>query len=141
MNNGDRGNPYDSSYNTVHIDDHDDSSTEVSDTIDLNEKDYLHNERKKTSWVTALKDYGWLINAFLLLVVIVLQMGGGWHKHGRDHYFEGAGDLTGFAPEFPQQVIKFEPDPGFVPENTSEFFTKKTLNKWLGLVPSMFLPC
>ena len=112
----------------------------VSDTIDLNEKDYLHSERKKTSWVPALKDYGWLINAFLLLVVIVLQMGRG-HKHGRDHYFEGAGDLTGFAPEFPQQVVQFEPDPGFVPENTSEFITKKTLNKWLGLVPSMLLPC
>ena len=115
MNNGDqRGNPYGSPYDTVRTDDHDDSSTEVSETIDLNEKDYLHSERKKkTSWLAALKDYGWLVNAFLLLVVIVLQLDGGWHKHGRDHYFEGGGDLTGFAPEC---EFKLDPNPEYNPD-------------------------
>lgn len=81
-------------YDSVRIEDHDDSSTEV-DTIDLAEKGYA--PPRKTSWLSALKEYGWILHVFLLLVIIVLLMDG--HKHGKNHYFEGAGDLTGFAPE------------------------------------------
>jgi len=34
-----------------------------------------------------------------------------------------------------QKIVTFTPDPGFVPENASEFFTDATHNKWLGMVP------
>ncbi|RYP74715.1 hypothetical protein DL769_003974 [Monosporascus sp. CRB-8-3] len=126
-----------SPYETTRIEDHDDSSTEFDETIDLNDKDYMStgSHPTKRRWLAALREHGWLVNAVLLLVIIVQLVEKGWHKHGKDHYFEGAGDLTGFAPEFPQQITKFTPDPGFVPENTSEFFTEETRRKWLGLVP------
>ncbi|RYP77316.1 hypothetical protein DL770_007083 [Monosporascus sp. CRB-9-2] len=126
-----------SPYENTRIEDNDDSSTEFDETIDLNDKDYMPTSSylTKRRWLAALRDHGWLVNAVLLLVIIVQLIEKGWHKHGKDHYFEGAGDLTGFAPEFPQQITKFTPDPGFVPENTSEFFTEETRRKWLGLVP------
>ncbi len=97
MKDDSRTSPYAGPYDSIHIDDHDDSSTEVDETVDLNEKDYLRPRR--TSWLAIMKEYSWVLNVFLLLVVIVLLLDGGWHKHGKDHYFEGAGDLTGFAPE------------------------------------------
>lgn len=34
-----------------------------------------------------------------------------------------------------QQIVTFKPDPGFVPENASEFFTDEVHQKWLDLVP------
>lgn len=98
MKNDHRSNPYSGPYDSIRIEDHDDSSTEVDETIDLNEKDYIHQSRA-SSWFGALKEYGWLIHAFLLLVIIVLLLDKGLHQHGKDHYFEGGGDLAGFAPE------------------------------------------
>lgn len=110
MNNDHRRNPYDSPYESVKIEDHDhdDSSTDVAETIDLNEKDYVQPSRASwlESWLATLREYGWLIHAFLLLVIIVLLLDRGFHQHGKDHYFEGAGDLTGFAPE-----CRFDPQP------------------------------
>lgn len=131
---------------TVHEEsDHDDSSSSTDvdlEALDLNEKDYLHDSgmdgeqrgERKSGLLAILKEYWWLGNTFLLMVIIVLLLDG--PSHGRKHYFEGAGDITGFAPEFSQKITTFSPDPGFVPENTSEFFTDETRQKWLGLVPS-----
>lgn len=129
---------------TVHEED-DSSSTDVDlEALDLSEKDYMHEattsrarkDHEKSGFLAVLKEYWWLIDMFLLAVIIVLLLGSGWGSHGKDHFFEGAGDLTGFAPEFSQKVTKFAPDPGFVPENTSEFFSDETRQKWLDLVPS-----
>lgn len=129
------------SLSTVHEED-DSSSTDVDlEALDLNEKDYMTSSRpgnrnEKSGFLAVLKEYRWLIDTFLLVVIIVLLLGNGWGRHGKDHFFEGAGDLTGFAPEFSQKITTFSPDPGFVPENTSEFFSDETRQKWLGLVPS-----
>ncbi|KAI1378172.1 hypothetical protein F4677DRAFT_385256 [Hypoxylon crocopeplum] len=127
----------------VHEEDHDDSSsTDVDlEALDLNEKDYMHstaatrtgNEDQKTGFLTVLKEHWWLVDTFLLVVIIVLLLGG--PSHGKSHYFEGAGDITGFAPEFSQKITTFSPDPAFVPENTSEFFSDETRQRWLDLVP------
>ncbi|KAI1777962.1 hypothetical protein F4818DRAFT_408567 [Hypoxylon cercidicola] len=122
----------------------DSSSTDVDlEALDLNEKDYMHEtatprsgkDQEKGGMLAVLKEYWWLVDTFLLFVIIVLLMGNGWGSHGKDHFFEGAGDLTGFAPEFSQKITKFAPDPSFVPENTSEFFSDETRQKWLDLVP------
>ncbi|KAI1761478.1 hypothetical protein GGR53DRAFT_27207 [Hypoxylon sp. FL1150] len=129
---------------TVHEED-DSSSTDVDlEALDLNEKDYMHEEaaptragqsQRKSGFSAVLKEHWWLVDGFLLVIIIVLLLGNGWGSHGKDHFFEGAGDLTGFAPEFSQKITKFEPDPSFVPENTSEFFSDETRQKWLDLVP------
>lgn len=128
---------------TVREEDQDDSSsTDVDlEALDLNEKDYMHGDASrsrsnKSGFLAALKEHRWIIDTFLLMVIIVLLLGNDWGRHGKDHFFEGAGDLTGFAPEFSQKVTTFSPDPGFVPENTSEFFSEATKQKWLSLVPS-----
>ncbi|CAJ2506774.1 Uu.00g079600.m01.CDS01 [Anthostomella pinea] len=124
-------------YHSIHAEDHDDSVTDVEETLDLNEKDYMHHsERPKANQVlTALKSHRWLVDTFLLLVVIALLLEKNWAHCSNNHFFEGAGDVTGFAPQFSQQVKSFSPDPGFVPENMSEFFSEETRKKWLDLVP------
>ncbi|KAI1408817.1 hypothetical protein F5Y13DRAFT_194066 [Hypoxylon sp. FL1857] len=129
--------------NVIPEEDHDDSSsTDVDlEALDLNEKDYMHGATSRTEtekdsgFFVVLKEYWWLVDTFLLVVIIVLVLGNSWGRRGRDHFFEGAGDLTGFAPEFSQKVTTFSPDPAFVPENTSEFFSDETRQKWLSLVP------
>ncbi|KAI2466003.1 hypothetical protein F4781DRAFT_407182 [Annulohypoxylon bovei var. microspora] len=130
------------SLGTVREEERDDSSsTDVDlEALDLNEKDYLNGsraEKKETeSGLRAvLKEYWWMVDTFLLVVIIVLLLGSSWTGHSRYHLFEGGGDLTGFAPEFSQKITTFSPDPGFVPENTSEFFSRETKQKWLSLVP------
>ncbi|KAK4161225.1 hypothetical protein QBC43DRAFT_357998 [Cladorrhinum sp. PSN259] len=45
------------------------------------------------------------------------------------------GDITGFAPQISQQITMFKPDPMFVPENGSEFFSEEVRKKWLSIVP------
>lgn len=123
----------------------DSSSTDVDlEALDLNEKDYLNGtpraEKKEDGGLRGvLKEYWWIVDTFLLFTIIVLLLGSSWTGHGRYHLFEGGGDLTGFAPEFSQKITTFSPDPAFVPENTSEFFSKETKQKWLDLVPSKCL--
>lgn len=73
---------------------------------------------------------------------------------------EIGGDITGFAPycmpplilarqtprplrakfrlcTVSQQITTFQPDPLFVPDNSSDFFTEAVRKKWLGIVPRM----
>ncbi|KAI0834882.1 hypothetical protein F5Y06DRAFT_306482 [Hypoxylon sp. FL0890] len=129
--------------NVIPEEDHDDSSsTDVDlEALDLNEKDYMHGATSRTGkeedggLFATLKEYWWLVDTFLLVIIIVLVLGNSWGRRGKDHFFEGAGDLTGFAPQFSQKVTTFSPDPAFVPENTSEFFLDETRKKWLSLVP------
>ncbi|KAH9898989.1 hypothetical protein F4778DRAFT_741851 [Xylariomycetidae sp. FL2044] len=128
-----------------HDRDDDESNTDVEEAMaDLNEKDYLHTtssssskrRRRQNQCLAAFKEHRWLIDTFLLLVIVALLFEKSWrHKGANEHLFEGAGDLTGFAPEFSQKITTFSPDPGFVPENTSEFFDDATRQKWLDLVP------
>ncbi|KAI5867933.1 hypothetical protein GGS23DRAFT_2514 [Durotheca rogersii] len=120
------------------------TTTDVDlEALDFAEKDYMHGPavlrmskpERESGFFTLLKEYWWIFNTFLLLVIIVLLMDKSWSRRGKEHYFEGAGDITGFVPEFSQKITTFSPDPGFVPENTSEFFTEETRRKWLDLVP------
>ncbi|KAK3352258.1 hypothetical protein B0T25DRAFT_477578 [Lasiosphaeria hispida] len=73
-----------------------------------------------------------LLDTVLLLVILGLVLERRGQREGR---YEFAGDLSGFAPRFSQQIKTFVPDPGFVPENGSEFFTKEVREKWLSIVP------
>jgi hypothetical protein len=146
-----------SPYQGVHIEDLDESRTDV-ETIDLNEKDYLHmHQPRRDGWLTTLKSHRWLLDTVLLLVVIALLLEKGWSTHGKSHYFEGAGDITGFAPEckhgqlrsylwwfswpspfYPvsQKITTFSPDPAFVPDDPEEFLANHTRRKWLEIIPS-----
>ncbi len=100
--------------------------------------------------------YRWILDVVLLLVILILILDRSrWNgKHG---HFEGAGDITGFAPAskylqvipsmdarelltlwtVAQQIRRFVPDLSFVPTNGSDFFTAEVRRKWLSIVPSM----
>jgi hypothetical protein len=113
-----------------HLDDHSDSSTEVGDwDTQVEEKP----RRISTLWKKA-KAWSWLLNTSLLLIIVGLLAEKRW-KHQHSHAFELAGDITGFAPRFSQQVVTFRPDPIFAPENASEFWSPETTQAWLDIVP------
>ncbi|KAH6634672.1 hypothetical protein B0J18DRAFT_453373 [Chaetomium sp. MPI-SDFR-AT-0129] len=46
-----------------------------------------------------------------------------------------AGDITGFARPISGHITTFVPNPEFVPENGSAFFTDEVQEKWLSIVP------
>ncbi|KAI0443431.1 hypothetical protein F4803DRAFT_316644 [Xylaria telfairii] len=119
----------------VHVEDGNDSDAEVDDL--LNERDYLQtpSQSKKTQLVAAFRAHRWLVDTFLLVVIVVLLLERSWTPRRNYHYFEANGDVAGFAPQFSQQIRKFSPDPGFVPENTSEFFSEETRKNWLSITP------
>ncbi|KAK8049891.1 hypothetical protein PG994_011621, partial [Apiospora phragmitis] len=128
-------------YDSLRADDNDD----VLSDLDVFEKDYFQQPRPRHERVLAalqLQPYRWLIDIVLVLAVIGLLVerhhrGGAGAGSGQapEHRYEGAGDLTGFAPRFTQQIKSFSPDPLYLPDNTSEFFTNEVKQKWLDLVP------
>ncbi|KAI1878146.1 uncharacterized protein JN550_000328 [Neoarthrinium moseri] len=117
----------------------DDLDAHIDDHIDLDEKDYLHTPRRsrRAKILEALNRYRWVIDGVLigLIVMLLLDRHWDWRSNGEDEGLEGAGDVTGFAPQFSQKIVTFSPDPMFVPENTSEFWSDEVRQKWLGLVP------
>ncbi|KAF2267867.1 hypothetical protein CC78DRAFT_576410 [Lojkania enalia] len=124
----------DQRYDDLHnIDAHSESSTEVGDW-DTEAESGLRR-RRSGLWLRA-KLHRW-INTALLLVIFGLLAEKRWSKQNRyiDHQYEFAGDLTGFAPRFSQQIVSFKPDPRFVPENASAFWDQETQGAWLSIVP------
>ncbi|KAF2019696.1 hypothetical protein BU24DRAFT_419321 [Aaosphaeria arxii CBS 175.79] len=91
--------------------------------------------RRRGSVWAKIQKYRWVVDTALLLVIVGLLLEKRW-SHRRAHRYEFAGDVTGFAPKFSQQIKTFKPDPIFVPENASEFWSSETQQAWLDIVPS-----
>ena len=125
---------YDSLHNT---DDHSDSSTEIGDWEA--EEAALRRRRNKTVW-KRVKGYRWIIDTALLLVIAGLLVEKRWQKHAKSHEYELAGDITGFAPTFSQQIVSFKPDPVFAQEDATEFWSNETQHAWLNIVPGTLCP-
>ncbi|KAF2115911.1 hypothetical protein BDV96DRAFT_612495 [Lophiotrema nucula] len=100
------------------------------------EKTVRSRTRRKSVWTKA-KRYRWVVDTALLLIIVGLLVEKRWKKHGhqKKHQYEFAGDLTGFAPQFSQQIVTFKPDERFSPEEPLAFFSNDTLNAWLSIVP------
>jgi hypothetical protein len=90
--------------------------------------------RRNTIW-RRVKASRWLVEIGLLLIIAGLLAEKRWKHHHDSHSHELAGDVTGFAPTFSQQIVTFKPDPVFAPENASEFWSKETQHAWLNIVP------
>ncbi|KAL1800788.1 hypothetical protein ACET3X_001130 [Alternaria dauci] len=120
---------YDSLRNT---DDHSDSSTEIGDWEV--EEAVQRRRRSKTVW-KRLKGYRWMLDTALLLVIVGLLVEKRWQQRAKSHQYELAGDVTGFAPRFSQQIVSFQPDPVFAPEDASQFWSNETQHAWLSIVP------
>ncbi|KAF3013785.1 hypothetical protein E8E14_010702 [Neopestalotiopsis sp. 37M] len=121
----------------------DDLDMHIEDPLDLDEKDYMHTatppRTRRARILEVLNRYRWVIDGFLVAIVVMLLVDRQWTGSGKtnkaDAQYEGTGDVTGFAPRFTQKIVTFQPDPMFVPENGSEFFTEEVHKKWLGIVP------
>ncbi|KAF2633568.1 hypothetical protein BU25DRAFT_427067 [Macroventuria anomochaeta] len=123
----------DQRYNALrNLDDQSDSSTEVGDW-EAEGNTEPRQTKMRALW-SRLKRSRWLLDTALLLVIVGLLVEKRW-KHNQGHQYEFAGDITGFAPEFSQQVITFRPNPIFAPENASEFWNKDVQQAWLNIVP------
>ncbi|KAL7779765.1 hypothetical protein CFE70_009782 [Pyrenophora teres f. teres 0-1] len=120
-------------YNTLpNTDDHSDSSTEVGDWD--TEHAVQPRRRRKTIWRRA-KGYRWMLDTALLLVIVGLLVEKRWLHQAKSHQYELAGDISGFAPTFSQQIVSFKPNDIFAPENETEFWSNETQHAWLSIVP------
>ncbi|KAH7138998.1 hypothetical protein B0J11DRAFT_515805 [Dendryphion nanum] len=115
------------------LDNHSDSSTEVEDWEPESEVQTRKSRRRKGFW-RKLRSYRWVVDTALLLVVVGLLVEKRW-KHHKSHKYEFTGDLTGFAPKFSQQIVKFKPDSRFAPDDPGAFWDKETQQAWLSIVP------
>ncbi|KAK2061438.1 hypothetical protein LY76DRAFT_603285 [Colletotrichum caudatum] len=81
----------------------------------------------------------WLVDTLMLLVIIglLLERKAGLETTAlRDKRLEPVGDLTGFAPEFTQQITTFHPTTDFVPDDPKKLFTNASIQEnWLSIVP------
>jgi hypothetical protein len=119
-------------YNALrHVDKLSDASTEVEDWDTEGE---VRLQRTRTSRTT-LKVCRWVLETGLLLTILGLLVERRW-THTKSHAYELAGDITGFAPTFRQQIKTFKPDPVFTPEDASQFWSNETWQAWLSIVPS-----
>ncbi|KAI0196470.1 hypothetical protein F4808DRAFT_305736 [Astrocystis sublimbata] len=111
------------------------SDAEVDDL--LNEMDYRQTapQSRRARYLAAFRSHRWFVDTFLLLVIVALLLQRGWTSQPTPQKYQGNGDITGYAPQFSQRLTRFSPDPRFVPDNTSEFFSEKTKKSWLGIVP------
>ncbi|KAF2712415.1 hypothetical protein K504DRAFT_480087 [Pleomassaria siparia CBS 279.74] len=92
--------------------------------------------RRKGIWNRVMR-YRWVFDTALLLVILGLLVDNRWSKAKKQkgHRYELGGDITGFAPQFSQQLTRFTPDHRFVPEPPSMFWSKGTQDAWLSIVP------
>jgi hypothetical protein len=107
------------------------SNTEVND---WDTEEDAKPRLRRTLW-RRVRAWRWLLETGLLLAIFGLLVENRVHRHQKSHAYELAGDITGFAPTFSQQVVTFKLDPVFAPENASEFWSKATQRAWLDVVP------
>ncbi|KAK1836885.1 hypothetical protein QBC39DRAFT_247100 [Podospora conica] len=84
---------------------------------------------------SAIVSFRSILDTALLLVILGLLIDRRRHSGDGRSLFEVAGDVTGFAPRFSQQITTFKPDPSFVPHNMSQMFSESVQEKWLSIVP------
>ncbi|KAK2017183.1 hypothetical protein LZ32DRAFT_40472 [Colletotrichum eremochloae] len=86
----------------------------------------------------SFRRWRWLVDTLMLVIIIglLLERRVGLQTPPRDKRLEPAGDLTGFAPEFTQQITTFHPTTDFVPDDPKKFFTNASIQEnWLSIVP------
>lgn len=83
----------------------DDLEMHIDDTIDLDEKDYMHMApppTRRARVLGVLNRFRWVIDGLLVALLVMLlvdrQWGGGKAPKETQAQYEGAGDVTGFAP-------------------------------------------
>ncbi|TGJ79538.1 hypothetical protein E0Z10_g9226 [Xylaria hypoxylon] len=93
---------------------------------------------KRQRVISRIKPYLWFVDTALLLFVasllLVLLLRDG-RRDTQTSTWQVGGESSGAGPEFSTRVVKWEADASFAPENTTEFFSDDTLNRWKTLMP------
>lgn len=136
--------------NLPHIDDREDSrsSTEVEDSLMGDEKQWhdveLNRPRMRTRtsrFIGALKSSRWIIDTGLLLIILALLVRDQWRtsaveeKEEVENPWQFGQDFTGVGPRLTSKITTFVRDESYAPNNTAEFFTNNTLQRWNDLMP------
>ncbi|KZL66181.1 hypothetical protein CI238_09978 [Colletotrichum incanum] len=127
---------------------HDDSMTEVSVSLlsddgeqwkraDIEDGRQTTQPSRCARTRSFFRRWRWLVDTFMLFVIVGLLLERrGLPKTTRDKRLEPVGDLTGFAPEFTQQITTFHPTTDFVPDDPKKLFTNTSIQEnWLSIVP------
>ncbi|KAM7207792.1 protein of unknown function (DUF3328) domain containing protein [Naviculisporaceae sp. PSN 640] len=107
------------------------------DEFEQSEKGWQREAKKSkcAGFWAIITSFRSILDSILLIVILYLLVDRRGRQEPKTAEFEFAGDLTGFAPRFSQQIKTFVPDHGFIPENSSEFFSEEVQNRWKGIVP------
>ncbi|KAL6702785.1 hypothetical protein ACN47E_000969 [Coniothyrium glycines] len=114
-----------------------DSSTEVDEWDPEMDPRPRSRRTRRATW-RKLGRYRWMLDTALLVVTVGLLVEKRWNhddKAPAQHHYELAGDITGFAPRFSQQIVRFQPDAVFAPEDAAQFWSNETQQAWLSIVP------
>lgn len=123
------------------------SSSDASSATAMDDKEWTPpaaRSRKSLASriISTIKAWRWLIDIALLLVIVYLLLENRAYRASRDitkgatnEEKQIASDPSGFAPRISQHIRKFIPDLDFVPEEPADYFSNKTQQKWLDLVP------
>ncbi len=151
-------------YETVALgEDHEEdlSSTEVDESLMGDEKGWNSQRRsKRRTCVEVVKSYRWMLDTFLLLIIIglLLLLRRDWADHGfPKSSSQLGGDFTGAGPHcecssiplnflgrsqllmehfsVDQKIVKFEQNDSFAPMDGPEWFSNQTLATWNTLMP------
>ncbi|KAH8650040.1 hypothetical protein BX600DRAFT_554465 [Xylariales sp. PMI_506] len=133
-------------YDSLHADDddRDSSDLDIEETAALHDKDYLPEplRSRKQRVLDAARRHRYILDIILAVIIVGLLIDRQWARPAsascpqtEGPQYQGTGDITGFAPKISQKIVTFQPDSGYLPANSSEFFTKETKQKWLDLVP------
>ncbi|KAJ4289075.1 hypothetical protein N0V90_011417 [Kalmusia sp. IMI 367209] len=124
------------------------SATEVESQMDTNEKQWTSIKatrpsrskprKSRTSILVArFRRFRWIIDVVLLLVNISLSilLLRNFKQENSSSLIQVGGDFMGTGPDFPTKIVKFAADASFVPNDTTEFFSAATLEKWSTMMP------
>ncbi|KAJ4354337.1 uncharacterized protein N0V89_006072 [Didymosphaeria variabile] len=124
------------------------SSTEVESQHGADEKQstITKTERRRRSrprrsrtslFVAEFRRFRWLVDFVLLIVNISLSVVllRGFNQENATSTMQVGSNFDGTGPDFPTKIVKFEADPAFVPNDTTEFFSAATLEQWNTMMP------
>lgn len=74
----------------------------------------------------------WMFFIDLLLIILIMIFA---TREPKSAHLDFAGDITGFVPKFPQQIVTFRAYPEFVSNHSSEDSLKEAREHWMDLLP------
>ncbi|KAM0335488.1 hypothetical protein ACHAQA_000536 [Verticillium albo-atrum] len=77
----------------------------------------------------------WVLDTSLLIIILFLVLDRQTQQQQQPNRLPQNGDITGFVPEFSQQLTTFSPTETYIPSNLSTFLSNETQSAWLDLVP------